>query len=152
MNWLNIEWWQNLFVEGSWWWFFIGCFLGSTLLPLASEALLLGFLFYIPANQVGWAVLVATLGNTLGGLSTWMIGYYLPHPPNTLRWQKPLQRWGAPLTSLAWLPIIGDGINLAAGWLQIPWTSVLIYNALGRGARYGAVVYLSQWIMPEVRL
>ncbi|EPD5727958.1 YqaA family protein, partial [Campylobacter jejuni] len=52
---------------------FMVCFLSSTLLPLASEAFVLGFikLDFTP-NLV---LIVATLGNTLGSLSTYALAY-----------------------------------------------------------------------------
>ncbi|EAK5593864.1 DedA family protein, partial [Campylobacter jejuni] len=53
---------------------FMVCFLSSTLLPLASEAFVLGFikLDFTP-NLV---LIVATLGNTLGSLSTYALAYF----------------------------------------------------------------------------
>jgi membrane protein YqaA with SNARE-associated domain len=50
-----------------------------------------------------------------------------------------LRRWGAPLTALAWLPLIGDGLALAAGWLNMNAMAVLAWQALGRLARYWVV-------------
>lgn len=52
---------------------FIVCFLSSTLLPLASEAFVLGFIkLDFNPNLV---LIVATLGNTLGSLSTYGLAY-----------------------------------------------------------------------------
>lgn len=49
------------------------CFLSSTLLPLASEAFVLGFIkLDFNPNLV---LIVATLGNTLGSLSTYGLAY-----------------------------------------------------------------------------
>ncbi|MCW1330041.1 DedA family protein, partial [Campylobacter jejuni] len=49
----------------------IVCFLSSTLLPLASEAFVLGFIkLDFNPNLV---LIVATLGNTLGSLSTYSL-------------------------------------------------------------------------------
>lgn len=53
---------------------FIVCFLSSTLLPLASEAFVLGFIkLDFNPNLV---LIIATLGNTLGSLSTYTLAYF----------------------------------------------------------------------------
>ena len=45
-------------------------------------------------------------------------------------------RWGAPVTALGWVPLIGDGLCLAAGWLRLNMAAVLLWQAAGRFARY----------------
>ena len=56
-------------------------FLASTVLPGGSEAALWGFLQLHP--DALWPALgLATLGNTLGGLTSWLCGRYPP------RWQR----------------------------------------------------------------
>jgi membrane protein YqaA with SNARE-associated domain len=52
-----------------------------------------------------------------------------------------LRRWGAPATLLGFLPIIGEAICLAAGWLRIHWLAALGFMAAGRLARYLAVAW-----------
>jgi membrane protein YqaA with SNARE-associated domain len=56
-----------------------------------------------------------------------------------LQW---IRRWGAPATFFAWLPVIGDALSAAAGWLRIRWWAALAFMAAGRLARYIAVVFL----------
>lgn len=56
---------------------FISSFLGATLLPGGSEVVLLGVLVAHP--QLYWSILVvASLGNILGGMSSYAIGWFLP--------------------------------------------------------------------------
>ncbi len=55
-----------------------------------------------------------------------------------------LKRYGAPLTFFAWLPVIGDALSVAAGWLRINWLAVLGFMAAGRLARYIAVAAIAQ--------
>jgi membrane protein YqaA with SNARE-associated domain len=50
-----------------------------------------------------------------------------------------LQRYGATALLLAWLPIVGDALCVAAGWLRIHWAASLGFMATGRLARYIAV-------------
>ena len=122
-------------------------FLASTLLPGGSEASLL----YAAYQQLApmpllWGV--ATLGNTLGGLSNWLIGWWLRRrfPERTLahsRQRKALRavgRYGSPLLLFSWLPVIGDPLCLAAGWTGVRLVPASLFIALGKGLRYAALL------------
>jgi membrane protein YqaA with SNARE-associated domain len=117
-------------------------FAAATLLPMPSEAALYGYLMLHPDDAV-LAVSVATLGNTLGGMTTYLLGRFLPRGKTfnekALRW---IGRFGAPATFFAWLPLVGDALSAAAGWLRIRWWAALAFMAAGRLARYIAVVFL----------
>jgi membrane protein YqaA with SNARE-associated domain len=54
-----------------------------------------------------------------------------------------LKRYGAPVTFFAWLPIVGDALCVAAGWLRIHWAAALAFMAVGRLARYLVVAFVS---------
>jgi membrane protein YqaA with SNARE-associated domain len=56
---------------------FAASFLASTIVPLSSEAVLFGYLKLYP-DQVPMALALATVGNTLGGLTSYAIGRMLP--------------------------------------------------------------------------
>jgi membrane protein YqaA with SNARE-associated domain len=118
-------------------------FVAATLFPLPSEAALFAYLQAHPENAP-LAVAVATLGNTAGGMTTYVIGRLIPRKsgfhPRALLW---LERYGAPATFLAWLPIVGDALCAAAGWLRIRWWAALAFMAAGRLARYIVVAWLS---------
>ncbi|MES9834930.1 MAG: VTT domain-containing protein [Candidatus Thiodiazotropha sp.] len=126
---------------------FIGSFLASTLLPGGSEAMLLWELQQTP-ERGGLLWGVATLGNTLGGLSSWLIGWWLARrfPHRGLRQERQrqaLQRvahHGAPVLLLSWLPLIGDPLCLAAGWSGIRLLPATLYIGLGKAMRYGVLV------------
>jgi membrane protein YqaA with SNARE-associated domain len=123
------------------WALFAGSFLAATLLPGGSEAALYGVIKLYP-QQYWPALAVATLGNTLGGLSSYLIGRLIPQK-NTPRHLDSVQRYGAPTLLLAWVPLIGDPMCVAAGWLRInPWLSTL-YMAIGKFARYLVVAEMS---------
>ena len=116
---------------------FASSFLAATLLPGGSEAVLFGVLRLDP--QQYWPALAgATLGNTLGGMSSYLIGRVIPEPEKqkesqALHWVK---RYGNPVLLLSWAPVIGDPLCVAAGWLRVnPWLAAL-YMALGKFARY----------------
>ncbi len=121
--------------SASLWTLFGSSFLAATLLPGGSEVVLLGVLKWHPQQWWG-ALLVATLGNTLGGMSSYLIGRLIPQQ-QTLRGLATVQRYGAPVLLLSWVPIVGDPLCVAAGWLRLnPWWSALCM-AGGKFARYG---------------
>ena len=121
---------------------FAASFAAATLIPLPSEAALFAYLQLHP-DRTALAVAVATLGNTAGGMTSYLIGRLVPQRKLNLRAIEWLRRYGAPVTVLAWLPIIGDALCLAAGWLRIHWAAALAFMATGRLARYIVVAALS---------
>jgi membrane protein YqaA with SNARE-associated domain len=148
---------------------FVASFLSATLLPGGSEAVLAAVVLAHP-GQAASALLLATLGNTLGGMTTFGMGRLIPAGVGTdetpaqqggrakyallaaadgetatpgapaVRHLATLHRWGAPALLLAWTPIVGDALCAAAGWLRLPWLPCLVWMALGKGARYGVLL------------
>ena len=115
------------------WSLFIGSFLAATLLPGGSEAVLFGVLKAHPETL--WTALgIATIGNTLGGMASFGMGWLLPQTQQLKHVEK--LRHGTPVLLLAWVPLLGDALCLAAGWLRLnPWQAAL-FMALGKFARY----------------
>lgn len=116
---------------------FASSFLAATLLPGGSEAVLFGLLKLQP--QLYWPALgLAALGNTLGGMTSYALGRFLPHAPKGkgIGW---LERHGSPALLLAWAPIVGDALCVAAGWLRVnPWWATL-FMGIGKAARYWVI-------------
>ena len=120
---------------------FAASFIASTIVPLSSEAVLFGFLKLYP-DELAAALALATLGNTLGGLTSYAIGRLLP-----LRIEKKLdpraiaklKAYGSPLAFFAWLPVVGDALCIGAGWLRLNWIAVTVFMAAGRLLRYWVV-------------
>jgi membrane protein YqaA with SNARE-associated domain len=121
---------------------FVSSFLAATVLPGGSEFALFAVVRAYP-GEAHAALLLATLGNTLGGMSTYFLGRLLRAPgrPDKLAW---VQRFGSPILLLSWVPLVGDALCLAAGWLRIHWLWSLTWMALGKGARYLAVLSLER--------
>ena len=113
---------------------FVSSFLSATLLPGGSEVALFAFLKLHP-EQIAPALLLATLGNTLGGMTTYAMGRLLPRHVAPAR-AALATRWGAPILLLSWVPIIGDALCAAAGWLRLPWLASALWMAGGKGLRY----------------
>ncbi len=130
----------------------VASFLAATLIPLSSEAALFAVLKL--HGELLWpALAAATVGNTLGGLSSYLIGRCIAakKPLTRLGSGKPLarlgtlQRWGAPILLFAWLPVAGDALCVAAGWLKLNWVAVACYQAAGRFLRYWVVSAGALW-------
>jgi membrane protein YqaA with SNARE-associated domain len=119
---------------------FAASFVAATLFPLPSEAALFAYLKLHP-DQATLAVTVATFGNTAGGMTSYLLGRVLPR--KELKHLKTVQRHGAPILLLAWLPLVGDALCVAAGWLRVNWALALGFMAAGRLARYLVVAALS---------
>lgn len=124
---------------------FISSFLAATLLPGGSEAVLVGVLLAYP--ELHWqALTLATIGNTLGGMSSYLIGRFLPDEKTMLkklgsstRGLEWVRQHGAPILLLSWAPLIGDVLCVAAGWLRANWLWALLFISVGKFARYWVI-------------
>jgi membrane protein YqaA with SNARE-associated domain len=110
-------------------------FVAATLVPLPSEAALFAYV-HIRPQEAALAVAVATIGNTAGGMTSYAIGRLIPQKKLNLKAIDWVKRYGAAATALAWLPLIGDALCVAAGWLRMNWLAVLAFMTAGRLARY----------------
>ncbi len=120
---------------------FVSSFLAATLLPGGSEVVLFAVLRLHP-EAAAPALVLATIGNTLGGMTTYWMARALPQRLGE-RSLALARQWGAPVLLLAWAPVIGDLLCAAAGWLRLPWPASALWMALGKAARYGAVLWLA---------
>ena len=120
---------------------FLSSFLAATLLPGGSEIVFAGVL-ETGAASLWPALAVATLGNTLGGSSSYLVGRLVPDRKLGGRALEWVRRWGSPVLLLSWVPIIGDALCVAAGWLRLNiWWSVS-FMALGKFGRYYIIARL----------
>jgi membrane protein YqaA with SNARE-associated domain len=119
---------------------FIASFLAATVIPFSSEAVLYGYLRLYP-EQAALAVTLATLGNTAGGMTSYLLGRFFPR--RELKQLELVRKHGAPALLFAWLPLVGDAFCVAAGWLRIHWLAALGFMAAGRLARYLVIAALS---------
>ncbi|HED6272249.1 TPA: DedA family protein [Enterobacter sichuanensis] len=122
---------------------FASSFLSATLLPGNSEVVLVAMLLS-GVSQPWLLVLIATMGNSLGGLTNVILGRFFPLR-ETSRWQEKvvgwLKRYGAATLLLSWMPVIGDLLCLLAGWMRISWGPVLFFLCLGKAVRYVLVAW-----------
>lgn len=129
---------------------FLISFLSATILPLSSEGVLL--LMPTAGFDPLVSLIVASLGNILGGSTNYWIGR-LGNPlwlkrigiqeKSLLRFENAVKRYGVFSALLSWVPIIGDPLTVALGFFRVKWWSVLILMSLGKVIRYAII--LSPW-------
>ena len=125
---------------------FVSSFVSSTLFPGGSEALLLYFVQQ--NNETMWQyLLVATVGNSLGAIVTFAMGYFVRVGQKKAK-RKYIKTWlfskkyGQWALLLSWLPVIGDLLPLFAGWLRLPILSSCLLISLGKLFRYTLLITL----------
>ncbi|ENU61383.1 YqaA family protein [Acinetobacter lwoffii] len=124
---------------------FLSAFGAATLLPLQSEAVLLGLLVQNKQHAV-LLIAVASLGNILGSCVNWYLGLKIEHYKNKkwfpvsadkmLKAQKTYQKYGYWSLLLSWVPIIGDPITLIAGLLKENLVRFLLMVSIAKIGRY----------------
>lgn len=154
---------------------FVVSLVSATLLPLGSEPAVFGYIKLNP--DMFWpAIITATVGNTVGGMIDWWLGYaaklalvryrmrrqhrqheeeHAEHRRHPHRSSKPkldnryfhwMRRLGPPTLLLSWLPAIGDPLCTLAGWLRLSFWPSLGYMAIGKFCRYLAMTAGLLWV------
>ncbi|WP_085586081.1 MULTISPECIES: YqaA family protein [unclassified Pseudomonas] len=131
---------------------FLAAFGAATLLPLQSEAALVGLL----ASDRYWLwglLAVATVGNVLGSLVNWWLGrgleryqdrrWFPVSPRHMDRARTHYRRFGRWSLLFSWLPVIGDPLTLVAGAMREPLARFLLIVTFAKGARYGVLALLT---------
>lgn len=153
---------------------FIISLVSATLLPLGSEPAVLAYVSLAP-TMFWFAVLIATLGNTIGGtISFWMgsgaakayAKWREKHPLEDNeslnnyekkaggRWHALINHWlhrlGPKALLLSWLPLIGDPLCALAGWARLPLGPCIFYMAIGKFLRYSTMTASILWVLPHL--
>lgn len=98
-----------------------------------------------------WQLLIiATAGNSLGGMTSWGLGWLIAskYPSEKLLKSKQqhaitrIRQYGSAVLLLSWLPVVGDPLCVAAGWIRVRWYLAALYITLGKAFRYGVILYL----------
>ncbi|TKB15274.1 MAG: DedA family protein [Mesorhizobium sp.] len=127
---------------------FLAAFVAATILPLQSEAVLVGLLL-AGTHSPAALVLVATIGNVLGSAVNWLLGRgidrfrdrkWFPAKPAALdRAAARYHRYGRWSLLLSWAPVIGDPLTVMAGVLREPLWSFLAIVTIAKAGRYLAL-------------
>ena len=122
---------------------FIGSFLAATIVPFSADVLLIGMLV-AGANPIA-TVTVATIGNWLGGITSYGIGRAgkwewiekLHVSRESLEKQKSrIEKFGAPIALLTWVPFIGDVFAVALGFYRIKILPATLWMGIGKAGRF----------------
>ena len=133
---------------------FISSFLSATVIPLSSE-FVLSFMI-LNGFDIFLTTLIATIGNWLGGLSSYFIGrlgkwtiiekYFGFDKNKVFNFKLKVDRWGSVLAFFSWLPIIGDVIAVSLGFFRTNFILVSVWMLFGKILRYiiwGSMTYWS---------
>lgn len=136
------------------WGLFLASFLAATVVPFSSEAILSYLIF--SGTDVTSAVLVATAGNWLGGMSSFAIGYlgkwewiekYLRIKRETIaKWHNRLYKRGAIFAFLCWVPGVGDIFAVGLGLLRTNIWITAIAMLAGKFLRYVVWAWISGFV------
>ena len=134
---------------------FLSSFLAATVVPFSSEAILSGML--MAGYPVPSSLVLATLGNWLGGLTSYYLGYlgkeewiqtYLHIPKEkTDRFKQYIKGKETWIAFFCWLPFIGDVLAVAMGLLKISPLQTALGMLLGKALRYLVWAFLTIWII-----
>lgn len=123
---------------------FIGTFLSATIIPFSSDFLIIGLL--LSGSNPIISLIVATIGNWLGGLLSfwigwlgkweWMEKYFKIKKERIEAHKEKIDKYGAILALLSWAPFIGDVFAIGLGFYKTNFTKSAIYMLLGKGLRF----------------
>ena len=137
----------DFFKDYGYWGMGVLSFLSGTVVPITSEVLLLFFL-NLGLSAVG-LTLVATLGNSLGGFSCFMLGYvtnketvqkFFKIPDKRMkRADLLIQKYGFWTASISFVPLIGETLLVVLGVMRVSKYKVIAVMALGKFLRYAFI-------------
>ena len=128
---------------------FLVAFSAATLLPGGSEAALLA-LDALGGRSTLTLLAVASAGNVLGAVANYWLGRgalrfqdrrWFPASPAALEKGRAwFARWGKWSVLLAWAPVIGDPITVAAGVMRMNFALFTLLVTLSKTLRYMALL------------
>lgn len=135
---------------------FISAFGAAMLLPLQSEAVLVGLLMQ-HQYSVALLIIVASIGNILGSCINWYLGlrierfkdkkWFPVSENNMIKAEKIYQKYGFWSLLLSWLPVIGDPITLIAGLFRENFWRFLLMIFIAKTGRYICIYLIFQgWL------
>jgi len=134
---------------------FIASFLAATVVPFSSEIIFSAMVF---GGLDPWTcVWVATLGNWLGGLTSYYVGllgkvewiekYFHIKKEKIETFTVRIQKYGDWIAFFSFVPFIGDVIAVATGFFRCKWWKVAVSMLIGKFVRYLAWMYFNGLFM-----
>ena len=130
--------------------FFVS-FLAATIFPFSSELTLVSLLKVVNNNPF-LLLAAASVGNILGSVFNWFLGFYLSKYINN-KWfpfkkiqiksaSKQFNKFGLWSLLFAWVPVVGDPLTFVAGILKVNFILFLILVSAGKISRYFVIYFL----------
>lgn len=123
---------------------FIGTFLAATIMPFSSDALYIGAL--VAGIKPAAVLTVGTLGNWLGGVTTYFLGrlakwewvekHFNVKPQTLEKHHLFIEKHGVWVALLTWVPFVGDVIAIALGFYKSPAVWSLLLMLVGKFGRF----------------
>ena len=123
------------------WTLAVSAFTSATVLPGTSDIALTALLLRNPNDWLS-IFLVASVANSLGGIVSYGLGYWLPKRHRISDKAKRLfEKYGVWALLLSWMPVIGDLLPIGAGWLRLNVYLSTLMLVIGKFARYGVLIF-----------
>lgn len=139
----------DFLTANGYWGMLVSAFLAGSVFPLNSE-LVLGALTVAGLSKMK-LLLMATIGNVLGGVFNYWIGslgrmdwierYLKVKPEDMDRAKRFMADRGAWMGFFAFLPGIGEVITIVLGFTRASFPITLLSMTLGKGLRYVILIY-----------
>ena len=128
---------------------FFSSFLAATILPFSSEV---HFSIVLDEKNIWPYIIAATLGNTLGGLTSFYLGWlakwhwiqkFLKIKKEKIdKLQGTIHKYGAWMALFTWAPIIGDVLAVGLGIFRVKWGPTALFMLVGKFFRYWALAWI----------
>lgn len=135
---------MEFFYEYGYWGLFLSSFISATILPLASEAVLVALL--ANGKDAGLCLALATVGNFAGSMTGYALGYwghwkwleklFRLKKEKVLALQPKVQKQAYLLALFSWLPIVGDLFPVCLGYFKYSVVKSSIFIFIGKFLRY----------------
>lgn len=149
---------EDLVFQSGYFGLFMVSFFAATLVPLGSEVFvaLMAVSGYDP-----WVIFaVATTGNTLGSITNYYVGklgatfllsrYIKVDFEKRQKAEKMYRKWGAPILSLAWIPVVGDPLTVVAGIFDLDVWIFIFWVGIGKSLRYLVVIMTAEAVLKNI--
>lgn len=132
---------------------FCGTFLSATILPFPSDVIVIGI--YEAGYPIVPSLIIATIGNLLGGLTNYYIGYkghseklikkFKLNQEKLDKWEVRLSKWGIYLGLISFLPLIGEPMVAALGFFRVKIIPLAFMMLIGKFIRYFVLTMVYLW-------
>ncbi|MEN6618467.1 MAG: YqaA family protein [Rikenellaceae bacterium] len=129
---------------------FLGAFLAATVVPFSSDFLFVGVL--VAGGNPFISFIVATIGNWLGGLTSYYIGYlgkwdwiekwFRVKEESLVRQKTKIEKYGSLIAFFSWTPFVGDVLAVGLGFYKVDFPKCATYMLVGKAVRFAFWVIL----------